>query len=203
MVHEIQEKSITQKIKEFINQVGLKTISAYVTMAILLIAITITFLMTQKTQDIRQDATNIRNEKVESYLTKLRRHKLTPTVTPIPSITPTFTPTPTTEPIPQTTPTLSPTMQPSPTTSLTPFPTITPTQTLTPTPIPTGQITPTSTPVNISKAGDTNNDGVINIQDLSFVLSNWNKNDTPTADFNHDGKIDIVDLSALLSNWGK
>jgi hypothetical protein len=43
----------------------------------------------------------------------------------------------------------------------------------------------------------------IDVQDLSMVLSHWNKNDAPTADFNQDGITNINDLSALLSNFGK
>jgi alpha-L-arabinofuranosidase len=104
----------------------------------------------------------------------------TPTPTPI---SPTATPTPT------------PTPSPSPTSTITPTPTQFPTSTPTPT-------TPTPTPV-LQKPGDANADNKVDIQDLSILLSHWNKNDAPTADFNQDGIINITDLSILLSNWGK
>jgi hypothetical protein len=60
-------------------------------------------------------------------------------------------------------------------------------------------VTPGSSP----KICDTNGDNKIDVQDLSMVLSHWNKNDAPTADFNQDGITNINDLSALLSNFGK
>lgn len=48
--------------------------------------------------------------------------------------------------------------------------------------------------------GDFNNDGKINIYDLSILLSNW-KTTKAEYDLNQDGKIDIFDLSILFSNW--
>ncbi len=99
--------------------------------------------------------------------------------------------------------TLSPTQSvPTPTLTPTPTPTKTPTPSPTPTPLPTATPTATPTPVT-QKSGDANGDSKIDIQDLSFLLTHWNKNDAPTADFNHDGTINISDLSILLSNWGK
>ncbi len=50
--------------------------------------------------------------------------------------------------------------------------------------------------------GDTNSDGLVNIVDLSTLLSKWNTNYTQ-ADFNADNKVNIFDLSILLSNYGK
>lgn len=114
-----------------------------------------------------------------------------PTTTP--TIAPTLTgipPTPTPTPLPTTTPTATPT----------PRPTATPTPKPTATPIP--QPTATSTPIT-QKTGDINNDGKIDVQDLSYMLSRWGTNDNPVADLNHDGTINIFDLSMLLSNWGK
>lgn len=172
MVYEIKEKSIRQNVLDFIHEAGYKTIGAYVLTAVLLIAISITFLLIQKTQDIRQEASNHKREKIESYLSRLRR--LTPTQTPIPSVT-----------------WISPTIQASATPTLVQI-TITP-----------AQETPIPTSIEPQKPGDINKDGTINVQDLSYLLSHWNKNDTPTADFNNDGIIDISDLSMLLSNWGK
>jgi subtilisin family serine protease len=48
--------------------------------------------------------------------------------------------------------------------------------------------------------GDINGDGVVNIFDLSILLSNWGTAD-PDADLNNDGTVNIFDLSILLSNW--
>jgi hypothetical protein len=109
----------------------------------------------------------------------------TPSPTVQVSLTPTFTPTPT-QPVNTPTPTRTPTPLP---------PTPTPTRTPTPTPLP-------PTPTTVAKTGDLNNDGKIDIQDLSFMLSNWGSSNQ-IADINHDGKVTILDLSVLLSNWGK
>lgn len=51
------------------------------------------------------------------------------------------------------------------------------------------------------KPGDSNNDGTVNILDLSILLSNW-KTNYSAADFNNDQTVNITDLSILLSNWG-
>jgi len=50
------------------------------------------------------------------------------------------------------------------------------------------------------KPGDINSDGVVNIFDLSILLSNWGATGG-VADINKDGRVDIFDLSILLSNW--
>jgi uncharacterized protein YkwD len=50
------------------------------------------------------------------------------------------------------------------------------------------------------KTGDLNGDGIVNIFDLSILLSNWNASGG-VADLNGDSKVDIFDLSILLSNW--
>ena len=172
MVYEIKEKSIRQKVLDFIHEAGYKAIGAYVLAAVFLVGISINFFFIPKNQNIRQETSNPKNKRIESYLTRLRR--LTPTQTPIPSVTG-----------------ISPTIQASATPTLIQI-TITPVQE---TPIPTS--------IEPQKPGDINNDGTINVQDLSYLLSHWNKNDAPTADFNNDGIIDISDLSMLLSNWGK
>jgi hypothetical protein len=49
-------------------------------------------------------------------------------------------------------------------------------------------------------AADLNNDGQVNVIDLSMLLSNWTK--TGTGDINSDGAVNITDLSILLSSWG-
>jgi cellulase (glycosyl hydrolase family 5)/dockerin type I repeat protein len=50
--------------------------------------------------------------------------------------------------------------------------------------------------------GDLNNDGTVNIYDLSILLSDWGTTNA-TADLNNDGTVNIYDLSILLSNWGQ
>jgi len=105
--------------------------------------------------------------------------------TPAPSSTPTPTPTPTSTPVPTATP------------SATPAPTATPTPTHSPTPSPTPSASPTP------KVGDLNGDGVINIFDLSYLLSAWGTNNAAIAnDLGHSGPVNIIDLSILLSHWG-
>jgi hypothetical protein len=56
--------------------------------------------------------------------------------------------------------------------------------------------------VNTTHTGDVNGDGVVNITDLSILISNYNTNYAP-ADFNKDNIVNILDLSTLLSNYGK
>jgi outer membrane protein assembly factor BamB len=72
-----------------------------------------------------------------------------------------------------------------------------PSPTATTTPTPTGSPTPAPT----GKVGDLNNDGQVNIFDLSVLLSAWNTAN-PSADLNNDGTVNIFDLSSLLSHWG-
>ncbi len=53
------------------------------------------------------------------------------------------------------------------------------------------------------KQGDLNNDGFVNILDLSILLSNYGKAATPSqGDINGDGFCTILDLSILLSKYG-
>jgi parallel beta-helix repeat protein len=73
-------------------------------------------------------------------------------------------------------------------------------------------ITPTTPPeeeeppVSSGKVGDLNNDGNINVLDMSILLTNWNKStaqlSTPKADINSDGTVNVIDLSQLLTKWG-
>ena len=65
-----------------------------------------------------------------------------------------------------------------------------------------GNISPASSTASDTtlKLGDLNNDGFVDIVDLSILLSSWETSD-PTADINSDGDVDIVDLSIMLSNW--
>lgn len=50
------------------------------------------------------------------------------------------------------------------------------------------------------KTGDANNDGVIDLLDLSVLASQWGG--TGDSDFNYDGVVDLLDLSILASAWG-
>jgi len=53
-----------------------------------------------------------------------------------------------------------------------------------------------------SGQGDIDGDGVVNLQDLSILLSNWGGSPSnPSADLDSDGAVAIIDLSILLSNW--
>lgn len=53
---------------------------------------------------------------------------------------------------------------------------------------------------NPGQAGDINNDGKVNVFDLSALLSNWGTSNA-NADLNHDGTVNVFDLSLLLSHW--
>jgi hypothetical protein len=66
-------------------------------------------------------------------------------------------------------------------------------------PSPTPTPSPTATPATV--VGDLNGDHLVNILDLSSLLSSWGKSST-TADLNRDGTVSILDLSLLLSHWG-
>jgi hypothetical protein len=66
-------------------------------------------------------------------------------------------------------------------------------------------LTPYATPAGGTaaiKTGDLNNDGFVNIRDLSILLSKW-RTKGGIADINSDGDVNIRDLSILLSRWGK
>ncbi len=60
-------------------------------------------------------------------------------------------------------------------------------------------VNPVSVPV--PKIGDLNNDNLVNIFDLSILLSKWGIRDI-ASDLNKNGLVDIYDLSILLSRWG-
>jgi hypothetical protein len=51
--------------------------------------------------------------------------------------------------------------------------------------------------------GDVNGDGIVDVYDLSILLSQWGLTGGATADINLDGRVDIFDLSMLLSQWGQ
>ncbi len=53
--------------------------------------------------------------------------------------------------------------------------------------------------------GDADNDGSVNLADLSVLAVNWEisvSGGFDDADFNEDGIVDLEDLSLLASNWG-
>lgn len=63
------------------------------------------------------------------------------------------------------------------------------------------------TSIGTSKAStqepsDINSDGIVDIFDLSTLLSNWSYTGINTSDLNNDGNVNIFDLSILLSKWG-
>lgn len=67
--------------------------------------------------------------------------------------------------------------------------------------IATPTLTPTSTPTPVPfRTGDINRDNKVDVQDLSYMLSNWGSNN-PLADLNNNGIVNTLDLSILLSNW--
>ena len=89
-------------------------------------------------------------------------------------------------------PSPSPTPQPSPSPS--------PSSTSSPPPgIPRSPF-PSSSVVN--RKGDLNSDGVVNVLDLSTMLTNWNVTGISISDLNSDSKVNVLDLSILLKNWG-
>ncbi len=48
---------------------------------------------------------------------------------------------------------------------------------------------------------DLNSDGIVNVEDLLFVLSDWGQDCGP-ADLNLDEIVDVVDLLAIIGDWG-
>jgi len=56
------------------------------------------------------------------------------------------------------------------------------------------------------KQGDINGDGLVNVLDLSVLLTNWNRTSSTwtnlRCDLNTDGTVTILDLSVLLTKWG-
>ncbi len=54
--------------------------------------------------------------------------------------------------------------------------------------------------------GDTNGDGVVNVDDLVAVILGWGACPTPPGrcpgDVNHDGGVNVDDLTVVILNWG-
>src|SRR5262249_1059378 len=80
-------------------------------------------------------------------------------------------------------------------------PTTSPTPSVSATPTPSASATPTPTSSPSGNIGDLNNDGSVDIFDLSILLSGWGTSKA-TDDLSHDGTVNIYDLSILLSHWG-
>lgn len=55
---------------------------------------------------------------------------------------------------------------------------------------------------NPNLPGDINHDNVVNITDMSMLLSAYGTNNTE-ADLNDDGTVNVLDLSILLTNYGR
>ena len=55
--------------------------------------------------------------------------------------------------------------------------------------------------VATAMAGDINNDGSVNVQDLLLLLAEWGNSGANGADLNGDGTVNIQDLLLLLANW--
>ena len=53
--------------------------------------------------------------------------------------------------------------------------------------------------------GDANQDGKVDINDLTIVLANYNQSGLswPQGDFNADGKVDINDLTIVLAHYNQ
>ena len=58
------------------------------------------------------------------------------------------------------------------------------------------------TPVDLCPADIAGNDGVVNIQDLLFVVANWGQGAGNPADVTGDGTVNILDLLAVVAAWG-
>lgn len=54
----------------------------------------------------------------------------------------------------------------------------------------------------MSPEADLNQDGIVDVLDLSILVSNWGTNN-PEVDLNDDGIVDVLDLSILVSSWGQ
>jgi hypothetical protein len=60
-----------------------------------------------------------------------------------------------------------------------------------------------STAACASVPGDLNNDGHVNVFDLSTLLSHYGQSATASqGDINNDGIVNVFDLSILLSHYG-
>ena len=58
--------------------------------------------------------------------------------------------------------------------------------------------------VELALPGDANLDGMVDVNDLTIVLSNFGSTNAvwSQGDFNYDGRVDVYDVTILLSNFG-
>jgi hypothetical protein len=66
-----------------------------------------------------------------------------------------------------------------------------------------GNISPATnlTAITVARTpGDLNKDNIVNVFDLSILLTNWNTTNTG-SDLNKDNIVNVFDLSILLTNW--
>ncbi|MBU1102668.1 hypothetical protein KJ853_03385 [Patescibacteria group bacterium] len=52
------------------------------------------------------------------------------------------------------------------------------------------------------KTADLNNNGIVNAQDFSILMSYWGSTNRPVADINQDGYVNAQDFSIMMSQWG-
>jgi len=50
--------------------------------------------------------------------------------------------------------------------------------------------------------GDLNYDMVVNMLDLTTLISDWGSTSLPVSDINRDGAVNMLDLTLLIGNWG-
>jgi pectate lyase len=58
---------------------------------------------------------------------------------------------------------------------------------------------PTFNPGNYD--ADINNDGVVNVVDISIIIDNYTRSGSNIADINTDGKVDIIDIGIAIDNY--
>ncbi len=56
-------------------------------------------------------------------------------------------------------------------------------------------------PLAVSKVGDIDKSGVVDIIDFAMMMANWDKTGVNSADLNGDLKVDIIDFALLMANW--
>ena len=57
--------------------------------------------------------------------------------------------------------------------------------------------------ITAAHLGDANDNGIVDIQDLTVIANNWQKirNNWATGDLNLDGLVDIQDFTIVANNW--
>lgn len=64
--------------------------------------------------------------------------------------------------------------------------------------LPNSFVTSTVTAPASTAPQDFNGDGVVDVQDFNFLISNWGN---AAADLNGDGVTDVIDFTILMANW--